>query len=1150
MTKSIKNKILTLKCQSSFRYIKYIYMMIFIAFVANVAVASNLPYQKLVSININNKTIEETINELRDKCGYIFFYSTEALDLNKKVSLRVKNQPINKVLDLLLKNTNSTYQISDNKVYIKQKKNAGGIQQQTKGRPRKTIQTHRLVGVITDNTSGESLIGVSVRLKGMQKGTITDTSGRYVLDGVTSKSEIEVSYVGYKTQVLSVGDLAELNIKMDSSDQQLGEVVVVGAGTQKKVSVTGAITSVKGLELRAPSASLTNNLAGKLAGVISMTNSGQPGSSSEFYIRGVGTFGGRATPLILLDDIEITTSDLNNIPVESIETFSILKDASATAIYGARGANGVMLITTKNGSENKRAEIHVTLENSFLKPTKKLGFVDGARYMELYNEADLARTPNATPRYSDVDISNTRNHVNPYIYPDVDWYGLLFKNSNMDQRANVNIQGGWSRVTYFMSLQADHNTGLLNIPSNSPFKNNINQWRYVFQNNISYKISNSTKLDLRINAQIGQDKGPGVSTSTLYRDTYAVSPVEFPAYFPAEDGDAHIRFGNAFKSGSDLCINPYASMLSSFSQDNTSTVNTSLHVFQDLNFITKGLNVTALVNWKNYYISSYSETMKPFYYRVNAGSWTADDMSNYKLEQMQLGEDYINQTTSPSRYGDNTFYLDGRINYNRSFGPHNISGLLMYMMREYRDSVLPHRNQGLSGRFTYDYMNRYLLEFNFGYNGTERLAKHQRFEFFPAMSLGWVISNEDFWKPLAKYIPYLKLRGSYGVVGNDETGEYLDGCQHFLYRNSVNTNVGRAAWFGSQHTSYWGGAVQAYAVENAHWERVKKFDIGLDLSITNDINVVFDYFYDKRDRILMQRATWPQILGYGYVYTSSKDWPLTPWSNIGKVDNRGFELSVNWKKQIDKDLSFEFRGTLTYNKNKYVNKDEPNYPYVWQLQKGKPLSATYGYVSEGLFKDMNEINSSPAQTNFGSTVMPGDIKYRDINGDGVITTEDRVMISPYGNTPRLQYGLGLDINFKKLDFGVFFTGSAKRTIMIMNDMAPFGAVMGNGNKNVMNYIADSHWRVDSPDPNAGYPRLGLNSTYTGNNTVSSSFWMRNGNYLRWKTLEIGYTFAHCRIYFSGDNLAVWSPFKLWDPELSWDSYPLQRTFNIGAQVKF
>ncbi len=1010
-----------------------------------------------------------------------------------------------------------------------------------------------LIGHVYDADNNDPLIGVSVVKKGMKTGAVTDVNGQFTIS-VDSRTELEFTYIGYKKQTISVGDLGVLNVKMQSDNQVLNEVVVVGAGTQKKVSVTGAITAVKGVELTAPSASLTNNFAGKLAGVIAMTKTGEPGTASEFYIRGVGTFGGRATPLILMDDIEISSSDLNNIPVESIESFSILKDASATAIYGARGANGVMLITTKNGAENQKTQIHVTLENSFLKPVKKMNFVDGARFMELYNEADLTRNPNNTPKYSQEKIDNTRNHVNPYLYPDVDWYGLLFKNHNMDQRANVNISGGGTRATYFMSIQANHNTGILNVPDNSSISNNINQWEYIFQNNISYKLSPSTKIDLRINTQIATLKGPSASTSSLFYGTFNTDPVEFPAFYPAQDGDRHIRYGNDYISGNELNSNPYASMLGGFEQQNTNTVNTSLHLSQDLDFLIKGLNVSALVNWKNYYYSYYTESMSPYYYRVKQNSWSQDNMDNYELEQIRVGTDYISQS-GITKGGDNTFYFDGRLNYNRAFGPHTVSAMLMYMMREYRSDVLPHRNQGWSGRFTYDYKNRYLAEFNFGYNGTERLESGHRFEFFPAVSLGWVISNEKFWEPVSKYVDYLKLRGSYGIVGSDETGESA-GAPHYLYRNIINHNSGRGSYFGvTGGNYYYGSAVSSYAVENAHWERVKKLDIGVDMHLFNQIDVVFDYFYDKRDRILMKRGSWPDVMGY---------WSVYPWSNIGKVDNQGIEVSVNWKKKVLSDLSFEMRANFTYNKNKYVYKDEPNYPSVWQMYQGQPLDSyqTRGFIAEGLFSSQEEINRSATQTSFGSKVMPGDVKYRDINGDGAITADDYTMISPYGTTPRIQYGVGLNVMWRKFDFGVFFNGSANRTILLSNtykfdsntstsNLAPFDLSNGHGPHNVMQFIADDYWSESNPNSNAAYPRLGLSASQTGNNTVGSTYWSRCGNFLRWKTLEIGYNFPHCRIYFSGDNLAVWSPFKLWDPELSsWNSYPLQRTFNIGAQIKF
>ena len=875
-----------------------------------------------------------------------------------------------------------------------------------------------------------------------------------------------------------------------------------------------------------------------------MTHSGEPGSTSEFYIRGISTFGGRATPLILLDDVEISSGDLNNIPAESIESFSILKDASATAIYGARGANGVMLVTTKNGSENMKAKISLSVESSVQSSQNQISYVDGPTFMELYDEAQLSRNPTAIPKYSQDVIDNTRSGINPYVFPNVNWYDLIFKNSSYSQRANLNVQGGGSKVTYYMGLQANHDSGILRKIQANLLDTNVDKWKYVFQSNISYKLTPSTDITLRINTQLGNSDGPNVSTSDVFYQTWNATPVEFPAYYPAQDGDRHIRFGNAIREGKSLYTNPYAYLLNGYAKNNTSTINASLQVKQKFDFITKGLDLTALVNWKDYSSMSSTQRYDPFFYQVVDGSWSADKPDVYELQQVGSdGTDYIQQS-GLTRWSDNTFYFDARLNYARRFGLHNVTGLLMYMMREYKNAALPNRNQGVSGRATYDYDNKYLAEFNFGYNGTERLAKGHRFEFFPAASLGWVISSEKFWEPIRSIISFMKIRGSYGLVGSDETGEDA-GASHFLYRNSVSLR-GSAYFITGENNEfeYNGPVINSYAVENACWERVKKMDLGIDINFFNDqLNVVFDFFHDKRDKILLKRGSWPRMMGY-------KD--AIPWSNIGKVDNKGFELSVDWKKTVAKDLFLEVKGNFTYNKNKYEYVDEPNYAYVWQTKTGKPLSNTIGYIADGLFKDQADIDNSPVQK-LGSAVMPGDIKYRDVNGDGQITAEDKVMISPYGTTPRIQYGFGFNVMYKKFDFGVFFNGSAKRTIMI-SGITPFCAVPGypgyHGDRNVMQFIADDHWSLDNQNPNAKYPRLGIYNTQIDNNTEPSTFWQRNGDFMRFKTLEIGYSFPFVRVYFSGDNIALFSKFKEWDPELSWNSYPLSRTFNIGAQFKF
>lgn len=993
-------------------------------------------------------------------------------------------------------------------------------QQQKKGRT--------VAGTITDAVDGFPLIGVNIKLKGTTTGVISDIDGNYSIMVNSRKDVLVVSYIGYKTREVPVEDLGIVNIKMTSDNEVLDEVVIVGSGTQKKVSVTGAITSVKGATLKAPSSSLTSSLAGRLAGVMVNTTSGEPGSASDFYIRGISTFGGRKTPLILLDDVEISTSDLNNIPAETIESFSILKDASATAIYGARGANGVMLVTTKRGVENSKTRINITLENSFQTPMNFPEFVDGATWMELYDEALLTRNPSASRRYSTEQIENTRNRVNPYVYPDVNWRNLMFKDMAMSQRANINIQGGGSKVTYYMSLNVNHDSGLIDAPKLYSFDSNINNMAYNFQNNIQVKVTPTTKISLNMNAQIRQNKGPNYKSQDLFAMALYTNPVYFPAVLPAQEGDKHVRFGNAILTGNDLRTNPFAYMTSSFKDQDLNTLNTSVRIDQKLDFITKGLSVNALINFKNYSSMSFTRTIDPYYYRIN--SWDADT-DTYTMERLGTsGTDYI-ETSDISRGSDRTIMMQYQLNYQRRFGKHNVGGMLMYMQRDYKNAPLPSRNQGFSGRFTYDYDQRYLAEFNFGYNGTERLAKDDRFEFFPAISLGWVVSNEEFFEPLRDKIDNLKLRGSFGIVGSDD----LQYPYNFVYMNQVLLNNWGWTTGDQYNTNKKGPLLDRYAVENACWERSKKLDLGLDLTLLRNLNIVFDYFYEKRYNILMMRASWPNTLGYSNA---------VPYAPVGKMDNWGYELGINYSQQIGKDLMLDFRGNFTYTQNKYVFKDEIWHEYPWQVQTGRPLSTHYGYVAEGLFTSEQEI-ANHAEQQLGSTPMVGDIKYRDLNGDGVINDYDQAYISELGAQPRIQYGFGMNATYKKFDFGFFFNGSAMRKIMV-NDFHPFG----QRDYNVFKFVADNRWTEENPDPNAKYPRLGLTGTETNNNRVNSTYWLRNGNFLRLKQVEVGYSFKYGRVYLTGDNLAVFSPFKEWDPELDWSAYPLQRTFNVGLQLNF
>ena len=996
-----------------------------------------------------------------------------------------------------------------------------------------------ITGTVISLEDNYPVIGASVMLKGSSIGVITDVDGKFSINVDVKKGILEISYLGLKTANVAFDtNTKNVDVKLEPDSETLEEVVVVGAGTQKKVSVTGAITSVKGSSLQVPSSSLSNAFAGRIAGVIAKQNSGEPGSGSEFYIRGIGTFGGRATPLILLDEVEISSGDLNYVPAENIESFSILKDASATAIYGSRGANGVMIVTTKTGEYNSKAKINVTAENSFNFIDKFPEFVDGAEYMRLYNEASIARGGQA--RYTDTDIERTANGFNPLLYPNVNWKNVMFKDMAMRQKANINVSGGGSKAKYYMSLEATHESGLLNTKNLYSWDNNVSIMNYTFQNNITYKLTPTTTIKLNMNAQIRKTKGPNASTSSLFDKILTTTPILFPVTYPTQEGVDHVMFGNKYITGSVLHSNPYADMLTSFKESNANTLNTVLKIDQDLDFILKGLKFNGWVNFKNYSVQSYTRSITPYYYGMKAGSYDVNDPNtDYGLELLNTnGSDYISQS-GISKGGDNTLEIQAALNWARSFGAHNVTAMALYKQREFRNDVLPNRNQGLSGRVTYDYDHRYLAEFNFGYNGTERLSKKDRFNFFPALSLGWVVSSEKFFEPLTDYIQHLKLRGSYGLVGSDDLASA--GGSYYLYIDKITNNqLDYIKYtFGQNATNQKGGPQLAYyAMSGLGWEKVKKLDIGIDLTFLNNWTLTVDYFLDRRFDIFMNREAWPESLAY-YI--------AKPWANVGKMNNEGVEFSLNFNRQFNKDLHVSMMANFTYNANKVVYKDEPIYPTVWQTEIDKPYGYTKGYIAEGLFTSQEEIDNWPTQ-NLGSTPKVGDIKYRDLNGDGMINENDRCMISKYNSTPRIQYGFGGTINYKKLDFGIFFNGSALRTIMT-NGMDPFQERAGVGNRNIIRYIADDYFSEAKGNFNAKYPRLGLLTSDIQNNQQASTFWMRNGSFLRLKNVEIGYRIPYGRLYVSASNLLTFSPFDLWDPELSgWNSYPLQRTVNVGFQL--
>jgi len=1004
-----------------------------------------------------------------------------------------------------------------------------------------------LVGTVTDASTGETLIGVNVIIKGTTQGTVTDLDGKFSIE-VTGKDEIEISYIGYKTQTIEVGDLGVLNVKMEGDNEVLDEVVVVGAGTQKKVSITGAITATEGIQLKAPTSSLTSSLAGKLAGVISTNSSGEPGSTSAFYIRGINTFGGVATPLILLDGVEISSGDLNRIPAESIESFSVLKDASATAIYGNRGANGVMLVTTKHGKENTKATVNVSVEASYFQPMNTPEFADGPTFMRTYNEAQQARSATViTPRYSEEIIAATESGINPYVYPNVDWYDMIFRSGNYNQRANVNVSGGASRVTYYMSLQANHDTGLLNAADNSAFNPNINHWEYNFQNNISYKLTNTTTVNLRMMAQIGSQKGPNNKTTDIYKKVMYANPVSFPAYFPGEED--HIYYGNAEIKAGAYGENPYQYMMGSFREDNFNTLNTSLDISQDLGFVTKGLSAKVLVNFKNWSNSYYTRSLSPYYYQVQPDSYDPEN-DTYALRLLQTGTDYISQSDI-TKEADQTFYLDARLDWKRSFGKHNMTAMFMYMMREYRNGVLPNRNQGYSGRATYDYDNRYLVEFNFGYNGSENFAPGKRYGFFPAGSIGWVVSEEEFMKK-ASWIDFLKVRASYGLVGSDNVSSrfpylaFYGGGSGYDFGNNFGTNVG-------------GTSEGNLANANLTWEKARKLNVGIDFTTLNQrLALTIDAFYEYRFDIITDMNS-DGIMGYPDIV--GKDAAL---QNLGEVSNRGVDIELSWNDKIGKDFRYYIRPNLTFSRNRLEYKAEVARKNSWRKETGKRLYENFVYVFDHFVADqeeadrLNKIGYQP-----WGQLIPGDVVYKDLDRNGVIDDEDRtVMGNP--RSPELMFGIPFGFQYKNFDFSVLLQGATKSSILL-NGAAVFDFPQFEQDK--IGRVKKMHLDRWTPETaaTAKYPALHY-GTHDNNKNGNSSLFLYDASYLRLKNVEFGYNVSpkllrkfhvqQARIYVQGLNLLTFD--KLGDVDIdpetksgdgaSW--YPIQKVFNFGIDITF
>lgn len=1025
-------------------------------------------------------------------------------------------------------------------------------------------QQKKLTGTVYDE-DGRPVPGATIMIKGTTRGTVTSNDGAFTID-VEPNSLLLISFVGYQTQETAVNGKAAIHVTLKEVTEQLEDVTVVAFAKQKKESVIASITTVKPSELKIPSSNLTTALAGRMSGLISYQRSGEPGlDNAQFFIRGVTTFGYKKDPLILIDNNEVTTQELSRIQPDDIASFSIMKDATATALYGSRGANGVILVTTKEGAEGK-AQISIRYEEAVSKPTSLVELADPITYMQLHNEAVRTRDPLGVTPYSPNKIANTIAGGNPYVYPTNDWYKILFKDQTLNNRLNFNVSGGGKIARYYLAGSFSNDNGMLNVDKQSNFNNNIKLKRYMLRSNVNINVTKSTEVVVRLNGTFDDYTGPIDGGENIYKKVMKTNPVLFPPYFKPDEANVytqHLLFGNYDKG---TYINPYADMTKGYKNSTTSQMSAQFELKQNLDFITKGLSLRGLFNTNRYAYFDVSRFYTPFFYQVSLYDKASDTYSLTPLNEL-TGTEYLDYKEG-SKNINSTTYFESALNWTRTYNEkHAFSALAVYTMREqlYANAgdlqkSLPYRNIGLAGRATYAYDSRYFFELNCGYNGSERFSQKERFGFFPSAGLGWFLTNEKFFPiGLKKTITKLKLKGTYGLVGNDAIGDEND---RFFYLSNINmSNSAYGSSFGTYGNA--GGrtlngiSISRYANDAITWETAKKLNLGVEMSLWNELDIQADFFTENRSNILMTRSSIPTTMGL----------QASPRANVGEASSKGIDISLNYNHSFNKDLWVTGLANFTYATSEFTVYEEPDYSQTpWLSRVGHSLNQNWGYVAERLFVDEEEIRNSPVQ--FGN-YKAGDIKYKDINKDGKITELDKVPIG-FPTSPEIVYGFGMSAGYKGIDVNFFFQGLARESFWIdTNATSPFadyhpssgdtdpGKIANNA---LLKAYADSHWSEDNRNLYALWPRL--SQTVISNNAQTSTWFMRNGAFLRLKSIEVGYTLpakiiskaklTNLRLYFSGTNLFTFSKFKLWDPEMGGNGlgYPIQKVFNFGVQASF
>ncbi len=997
-------------------------------------------------------------------------------------------------------------------------------------------QDRNVTGVILDETD-TGIAGAYVVVKGETRGAMTDDQGRFNIS-VSPSDVLVASFLGYMDEEVTVGNQTNLTIKLIPQANELEEVVKVAYGTQRKASVIGSISTVDMTTLAQSQGNLSTSLAGKLAGVVAIQKTGEPGASADFWIRGVSTFGANSTPLILVDGVE---RSMDMVDTEDIASLSILKDASATALYGVRGANGIVLITTRRGAESK-PQINIKVETGVTSPVRLPEMASTGEFIDFLNNMYVNSGQQAI--FSDFDKEMFLSGSDPDLYPSVDWVNEVFKNQAMTTKANVSVTGGTKSVRYYVGGSYYLEDGILNTAANDRYDAQMSYQKFNFRTNVDINLTKSTVLGMNLSTQFTVKNSPAAGLDALLQQTMIMTPTAIPLKY--SDGTLA-----AIKGAS----NPYNLLNEKgYSNASSNVAQSTVSLTQDFSdFVTEGLTARIAFSFDATNTNTLNRNISPKTYRA-IGRDEATKALQYEVIDDYAG--YITLGTAHS--GKRYINFEGSINYERQFAyAHRVSAMVLYSMRSLSYThpgsyiaAFPYKSMGVAARATYSYKDRYFAEFNMGYNGSENFAPGHRFGFFPAVAVGYMMSNEDWWDGIKDVVNTLKIKASYGKVGNDQIG----GSRRFAYNTTINTSATGAAWGTVPNSSATGyttvGGITTDEEGNAfvEWEEATKANVGIELGLFNDFLLQADLFQDYRDGIFLMRQSTPSAVGL------QKD----QYVNIGEMLNRGFDMSAQYDHVFANGFSISARANFTFNRNRLIYNDQPSQVEEYLNEVGFAYGQRKGLIACGLFKDQADIESWPTQT-FGE-VQPGDIKYKDINGDGQVDQYDKVAIG-YTTIPEINYGFGLSIGYKGFDASVFFNGvdHVSRQIGGSNLYGASSSPQLTGQ--VFKDVAKNHWTVENQNTNAPYPRLG--TTRSNNNVQTSDYWTRDMSFLRLKNAEIGYTFPKkwtkkagiqaLRLYVSGTNLLTFSGFKLWDPELDTaygTKYPITRNISLGLNINF